>query len=97
MKNAMTVERIHAAIESARVSRGPRKGALKKTKPSGDAGAAWMAMMMHANPHKVPVFAMMTLTREEVWIFDQVRKALEGVPETGLDRDRDALEGLGVW
>lgn len=93
----LNADRIHAAIEGARVSRGPRKGQLKASKPSGDAGAAWLAMMMHANPHKVPPFALMTLTREEVWIFDQITQALQGSPTSGLDRDRDALESLGVW
>ena len=98
MKNAnLNVDRIHAAIESARVSRGPRRGQLKKTKPNGDAGAAWLAMMLHANPHKVSPASIMMLGNEERWIHEQVWAALVGVPQTGLDRDRDALEGLGVW
>jgi len=92
-----TVERIHNAIEGARVSRGKNKGMLKKTKPKGDAGAAWVAMMLHANPYKVSPYAVLMFTNGERWIFDQVTKALEGVPTTGLDRDRDALEALGAW
>ena len=91
------VERIHAAIEAARVSRGKNKGQLKANKPKGDAGAAWVAMMLHANPYKVSPASIIMMTNGERWIFDQLSKALEGTPTGGIDRDRDALESLGVW
>ena len=96
-QETFTVDRIHAAIEGARVSRGKNKGMLKKSKPKGDAGAAWLAMMLHANPYKVGVTSVVMMTNGERWIFDQVSKAIEGAPTGGLDRDRDALESLGVW
>ena len=96
-QETFTVDRIHAAIEGARVSRGKNKGLLKASKPKGDAGAAWLAMMLHANPHKVSPASIMMLTNGERWIHEQVWAALVGVPQNGLDRDRDALEGLGVW
>ena len=96
-QETFTVERIHAAIKAARVSRGPRKGQLKASKPSGDAGAAWLAMTMHANPHKISAGQVFTLTNGERWIFNELTRALQGTSVPGLDRDRDALESLGVW
>jgi len=92
-----TADRIHKAIEGARVSRGPRKGQLKANKPGGDAGAAWLAMTMHANPYKINAGQVFMLTNGERWIFDELTRALQGTSIPGLDRDRDALEALGAW
>jgi len=104
----MLSDRAQAAIRSALATKGPRKGLLLSSAPKGetDAFAAWAALMMRCNPFKVGMCNMIRLA------WDQDRKALHdeidawflSLPENtrrglivGLDKDRLALQTLGVW
>jgi hypothetical protein len=87
------------AIAAACVSRGKRKGTLKATCPpmGSNAAAAWQAMMLEANPYKASIAQIMMLRGEARAIYDAIEASLKGIDLRGLDRDRVALEGLGVW
>lgn len=107
MENRLS-DRAQAAIRSALATKGPRKGLLLSSAPKSetDAFAAWSALMMRCNPFKVGMCNMIRLA------WDQDRKALhdeidawfESLPKNtqhslsvGLDKDRLALQTLGVW
>ena len=87
------------AIAAACVSRGKRKGMLKAACPpmGTNAAAAWQAMMLEANPYKASIAQIMMLRGEARAIYDAIEASLKGIDLRGLDRDRVALEGLGVW
>ena len=71
---------------------------IRKTKPKGLAGAAWLGCMAAWNPYKLSIGAVLFLDQEERAVFDEVSKWAENHPELrGLDRDRLALEQLGAW
>lgn len=88
-----------AAIDAACVSRGPRKGQLKAScPPSGThAAAAWQAIVGHANPYKMSIFAQMCFSDEQREIYRLIDEACAGTDCRGFDRDRVALEKMGVW
>ena len=94
MKN-ICIEAINAAL----VSRGANKGQLKAACPRSDtdAAAAWQAMTGHANPYKMGIGVILFFTKRQQAIFDNVERSLQGVDVRTLDRDRVALEQLGVW
>ena len=87
------------AIGAALVSRGKRKGMLKaQCPPMGtDAAAAWQALTGHANPYKLGIGHMIFFTDRQNAIYRAIDDALEGQDLRALDRDRVALEIMGVW
>jgi len=90
---------IIAAINGAIVSRGKDKGKLKASRPnsSSDAAAAWEALIMEANPFKAGIWFQIMMTERQQAIFREVSKAIQGLDLRSIDRDRVALEKLGVW
>jgi hypothetical protein len=88
-----------AAIDAALVSRGKRKGMLKSACPSmgTDAAAAWQAMMAYANPYKIGFYHIATFSQRQSAIYRAIDDALKGRDLRAFDRDRVALELLGVW
>jgi hypothetical protein len=88
-----------AAIDGALVSRGKRKGLLKASCPDSrsDAAAAWQAMMGYANPYKMSISSILFFSDRQRCIYRAIDAALEGKDLSALDRDRLALEVLGVW
>jgi len=95
----MHADRITSAISAAIAKSGVSKGRLKKTPPpyGTDALAAWLAIMLQANPYKVPAFALMMLNEDQQAIFASVSKAIEGLDVRKADIDRAALESIGAW
>jgi hypothetical protein len=87
------------AIDAALVSRGKQKGMLKsKCPPMGtDAAAAWQALMRYANPYKIGMGHIMFFTDRQSAIYRAIDDALKETDVRGLDRDRVALEIMGVW
>ena len=92
------------AIIGAIASRGPKKGMLKaKCPPMGtDAAVAWQALMMEANPYKTGMGHILLMPDGPRAIWNEVANWIDaqkasGVDFRGLDRDRVALEHLGVW
>ena len=94
--------RILEAIKAATCQSGPNKGRLLKRSPgyaNPDAAAAWQALTLEANPYKVSIGAVMMMSGEQRQIFDEVRRIVteNHIDVRALDRDRVALESLGVW
>ena len=92
---------IVSAIESAISTRGKNKGQLKATCPRSDtdAAAAWQALQMEANPYKVSMGTCLFFSTRQTKIFNAVLETIRdrNIDVRGLDRDRVALESLGVW
>lgn len=97
----MEIKVLTNAIDKARVTRGPRKGQLlAKCPPVNTPGAAaWQAIMSHANPYKVGFGHMMFMEKENREIYNKIRTFIlaRKINVNNLDRDREALEALGVW
>ena len=94
-------ERAAKALQGAIVTRGKRKGMLlAKCPPVGtDAAAAWQAVMKFANPFKCGFGHLLFMPEEQRHIRDYIVNDIKsnGRDVRGLDRDRKALEALGVW
>jgi hypothetical protein len=81
---------------------GRNKGQLKaKCPPSHTlAAAAWQAATLVCNPYKASIASMMFMSPEQKAIFNEIKDILDRLPKharIALDRDRAALESLGVW
>lgn len=90
------------ALRACIASRGSSKGSLLATAPSPFkaplAYAAWQAAQMVCNPFKVSIVGLILLKGEERQVYDEVLALFEANPSLKhLDRDRSALERLGVW
>lgn len=100
-KSAAQIDRLLKAYDGAIASKGRHAGKLKaKCPPMGtDAAIMWQAMQMNANPYKVSIMQIAILDKEQsafyglcqVWADE--RKTIAPM----LDRDRVALDKLGVW
>ena len=94
-------EYIFTAISGAIATRGKNKGQLKAKCPPmhTDAAAAWQAMQMEANPYKVSMGACLFFNLRQTKIFNAVLETIrkENIDVRCLDRDRLALESIGVW
>ena len=81
------------AVEEATVSRGPKKGYLKKTCPPSHTlgAAAWQALQN--NPYKISVGVCFMFSGEQKAVFDFLSE--NGI--LGKDQDREVLTQLGAW
>ncbi len=91
-----------AALQGAYATRGKYRGQLLKRCPRSDtlAAAAWNGAMMVCNPYLVSIGACLLNTPEQQAIFHEVRAHFESLPreyQIMAQRDREALERLGVW
>jgi hypothetical protein len=94
-----------AALMQCFATRGKNKGLLLSRCPSPFkeetkmAYAAWQGAMMACNPFKASVMAAMFLDAEQSKIRLEVTAYLDARPALAkvLDKDRMALETLGVW
>jgi hypothetical protein len=90
-----------AAIRSCYATRGKHKGFLLKNPPPGGTAqhAAWQALVLAWNPYKASVWAVMCIRRgEHADLFAEALAWAEANMQLrGSDRDRLALERLGVW
>lgn len=90
------------ALRDAMVKRGPRKGKLLASAPPAGtpANAAWQAAMLACNPFKTSISSLMFMNDEHLAIYREVRDLFDAMPRnvrTAMDKDRAALESLGVW
>ena len=87
------------ALKAAVSTRGKHKGLLLAKAPASQtmAYAAWQAAQMCCNPFKVSIAGMIFMTDEQRAIYDEVLAIFEGLKIKSLDRDRNALERMGVW
>lgn len=89
------------ALKAAITTRGKNKGLLlAKCPPSHTlAAAAWQGATLVCNPYKASIGSMLFMTAEQREIRDEIVAVLDAVSPAlrRLDRDRNALETLGVW
>jgi hypothetical protein len=73
----ITEAQINEAHAQAIVSKGPRKGYLKKTcPPMGTLAAAyWQGCMMEINPHRVSIAQIIFFTPEQEALFEMAQKS----------------------
>jgi hypothetical protein len=89
------------ALMQCFATRGKNKGMLLSKAPAFGtlANAAWNGAQMATNPFKVSMAAMMLMDAGQRVVFEEVKAYLDARPALAkvLDRDRNALETLGVW
>ena len=88
------------AMSECVVTRGAKKGLLKATAPPSRtmAYAAWQGLMMVFNPYKVSISGMMFMSEEQRVIMRNCEAWAEEHKHLRFaDRDRAALETMGVW
>lgn len=98
--HSLTLDQVKAAITGAISQRGKSKGMLKAKAPTDPlANAAWQALMSVANPYKMNLFTMMCFTKQQEEMYAVVAKMADTIPDlvAMADRDRRALESMGVW
>jgi hypothetical protein len=89
-----------SALAACYATRGKHKGKLlAKCPPSQTlAAAAWQGATLSCNPYKASIASMLFMTPEQRAIRDEVLAYFDDVKARRLDdRDRAALERLGVW
>jgi hypothetical protein len=88
------------ALRGALVTRGKRYGNLLASAPRSDslAYAAWLGAMVNFNPFKVSIAGVLFMSDEQRAIYEEVKALFSVLPgRATIDKDRKALESLGVW
>jgi len=90
------------ALAEAYATRGKHRGQLLAKCPRSTtyAAAAWQGAMMVCNPHLVSIGAILFMTKEQRDVFDEVKNHFDALPreyQIMAQRDREALESLGIW
>jgi hypothetical protein len=90
------------ALRGAYASRGRHRGQLLARCPKSHtlAAAAWQGAMLVVNPYKLSIGAVLFMTAEQRAIFEEVKNHFDALPREYrimAERDREALEHLGVW
>ena len=96
-----------AALAQCYATRGKHKGQLlAKCPPSYGpkanklAAAAWQGAMLVCNPYKAGIASLMFMNDEQRAVQREITTHFEAMPKDYLimaQRDREALETLGVW
>jgi len=90
------------ALRDALVKKGARKGRLLASAPPSQslAYAAWQGAMLACNPYKASIAALMFMSEDQRAIQKEVTALFDALPKStrvAMDKDRQALESLGVW
>lgn len=90
------------ALTLAYATRGPNRGQLLAKCPRSEtlAAAAWQGAMLSCNPYKASIGAMLFMNAEQRVVRDEVLAHFDALPREYrimAQRDREALERLGVW
>ena len=90
------------ALAQAYATRGKHKGQLLARCPDSRtlAAAAWQGAMLSVNPFKASICSRMFMSAEQRVGADEVTAYFDAVSKdrrVQADRDRAALEKLGVW
>lgn len=105
MDKPVLSEITRAALMKCFATKGKNKGLLLARPPSpfSDetklAYAAWQGAMLSCNPFKASIVGMMFMNAEQTIVMNEVINYIDARPalKKVLDRDRAALEKLGVW
>lgn len=93
-------ENARRALMECVATRGKHKGQLKASAPPSRtlAYAAWQGAMMSWNPYKASIAGMMFMSGEQRTVMNEVVAWCDANKHLRFaDRDRAALETLGVW
>ena len=95
-------EQARSALAAAYATRGKHRGQLLAKCPRSEtmAAAAWQGAMLSVNPFKASIGAMLFMSSEQKAIREEVFAHFEALPHAYrimAQRDREALESLGVW
>ena len=95
-------EQARTALQGALTTKGPHKGQFLARAPRSNtlAYAAWHGAMLSINPYKVSIGGIMFMDLEQRKIQAEITAFFDAVPKNvriNFDRDRLALERLGVW
>lgn len=95
-------DKAREALSQAYATRGKHRGQLlAKCPPSGTlAAAAWQGAMLSCNPYKVGIGSMLFMSQEQRSIQQEITTHFDSMPREYrimAQRDREALERLGVW
>ena len=98
----MLSETARTALTVAYTTRGKHRGQLLAKCPSSNtlAAAAWHGAMLSCNPYKASIGAMLFMSAEQKAVRDEVLAHFDALPRAYrimAQRDREALEALGVW
>ena len=90
------------ALAVAYATKGKNRGQLLARCPRSTtlAAAAWQGAMFACNPYQISIGAVLFFTREQQDVMNEVRAHFDTLPEAYrimAQRDREALERLGVW
>jgi hypothetical protein len=90
------------ALRGAYATRGKHKGQLLARCPASStlASAAWQGAMMSCNVYQASVAAVLFMSAEQKAIYHEVMAHFDAMPHAYrimAQRDREALEHLGVW
>jgi hypothetical protein len=90
------------ALRACYATRGKHKGQLLAKCPRSHtlAAAAWQGAMLVCNPYKASIGSMLFMTSEQRAVRDEILAHFESLPREYMilaQRDRQALESLGVW
>jgi hypothetical protein len=90
------------ALTAAYATRGPNRGQLLAKCPRSEtlAAAAWQGAMLSCNPYKASIGSMLFMNEAQRAVRDEVLAHFDALPREYrimAQRDREALERLGVW
>lgn len=91
-----------AALAQCYATRGKHKGQLLARCPDSRtlAAAAWQGAMLVCNPYRASIAAILFMTEEQRAVREEIIAHFDSLPKAYLimaQRDREALETLGVW
>ncbi len=95
-------DKAREALTLAYASKGRNRGQLLARCPRSNtlAAAAWQGTMLVCNPYQASIGAMLFMNQEQREVRDEVMQHFEALPRAYrimAQRDREALEALGVW
>jgi hypothetical protein len=95
-------DKARTALAKAYATRGKHRGQLLARCPRSNTleAAAWQAAMAVCNPYKMGIGTIMFFTADQREIYQEVLAHFESLPREYMlmaERNREALERLGVW
>src|SRR5215472_5587016 len=90
------------ALSKAYATRGKHRGRLLARCPDSRtlAAAAWQGAMLSVNPYRASIGALLFMSAEQKAVRDEVLAHFDALPREYrimAERNREALESLGVW
>jgi hypothetical protein len=90
------------ALSQCYATRGKHKGQLLSRCPDSRslAAAAWQGAMLVCNPYRASIGALLFMSAEQRAVRDEIVAHFDALPKAYLvmaERNREALESLGVW